>query len=95
MATRIRWDRVGRVALLCVAALVIYLYIGPTSAWISTFRESKVRSADLAELKREHAALTARRDELAKPETLERIARELGMVRADEKAYVVNGLPPG
>ena len=93
MATRIRWDRVGRVALLCVAALVLYLYIGPTSAWISTFRESKQRSADLAALKRENERLIARRDELQKPETLERIARELGMVRAAEKAYVVTGLP--
>ncbi|MEJ7892918.1 MAG: septum formation initiator family protein [Solirubrobacteraceae bacterium] len=93
MATRIRWDRVGRVALLCVAALVLYLYIGPTSAWISTFHESKRRSADLAALKRENERLVARRDELQKPETLERIARELGMVRAAEKAYVVKGLP--
>jgi cell division protein FtsB len=93
MATRIRWDRVGRVALLCVAALVVYLYIGPTSAWISTYRESKVRKSALASLKDENARLTARRDELKKPETLERIARELGMVRGAEKAYVVSGLP--
>lgn len=93
MAARIRWDRVGRVALLCVAALVVYLYIGPTSNWISTYRESKERKAQVAELEREHDELVARRDELKKPETLERIARELGMVRGAEKAYVVTGLP--
>ena len=93
MVSRIRWDRVGRIALLCVAALVVYLYIGPTSAWISTYRESKQRSADLAALKHENARLVARRDELKKPETLERMARELGMVRASEKAFVVSGLP--
>ena len=93
MATRIRWDRVGRVALLCVAALVVYLYIGPTSAWISTYRESKERKGQLAALKQENDALVRRRDELEKPETLERIARELGMVQAAEKAYVVSGLP--
>ncbi len=49
--------------------------------------------ASLPEDRRE--TLVARRDELKKPETLERIARELGMVRAAEKAYVVTGLPPG
>ena len=93
MPARIRWDRLGRIALLFVLALVIYLYIGPTSAWISTYRESKQRNAAVAELEREHAALLRRRNELRKPETLERMARELGMVRAAEKAYVVSGLP--
>lgn len=93
MATRIRWDRVGRIALLCVAALVVYLYIGPTSAWISTYRESKERKATLTALKQENQQLTARRDSLKQPETLERIARELGMVQAAEKPFVVSGLP--
>ena len=93
MPARIRWDRLGRIALLFVLALVVYLYIGPTSAWISTYRESKERKAVLAELQREHAELVRQRDELEKPETLERMARELGMVRAAEKAYVVSGLP--
>ena len=93
MATRIRWDRVGRVALLFVAALIVYLYIGPTAAWISTYRESKERKAALAALKRENEELVERRDELRRPETLERLARELGMVRAAEKAYLVSGLP--
>jgi cell division protein FtsB len=93
MVGRIRWDRVGHVALLCVAALVVYLYIGPTSNWISTYKESKERKSQVAELKREHDRLLERRDELKKPETLERIARELGMVRGAEKAYVVSGLP--
>ena len=93
MATRIRWDRVGRIALLFVAALIIYLYVGPTAAWISTYRESKERKSELAALKREHEELVRERDELRDQETLERVARELGMVRAAEKAYVVSGLP--
>jgi cell division protein FtsB len=93
MATRIRWDRVGRVALLCVAALVVYLYIGPTSAWISTYKESKQRKSELAALKRENESLIRRRDDLRDPEKLELEARTLGMVRGAEKAYVVSGLP--
>ena len=91
----IRWDRIGRVALLCVLALVVYLYIGPTSSWISTWRESKARHATLAELKAENARLKARRAELRRPGTMEAEARRLGMVRAGEKAYVITGLPGG
>jgi cell division protein FtsB len=89
----IRWDRLGRCALLCVLAGVVYLYIGPTSNWISTWRESKQRNADLAALRAENTRLKARRDELRKPGTLEREARSLGMVRGGEKAYVIRGLP--
>lgn len=93
MASRIRWDRIGRVALLFVAALVIYLYVGPTASWISTYKESKERKAVLTQLKQENKRLVHRRDELKKPETLESVARSLGMVRGGEKAYVVTGLP--
>lgn len=89
----IRWDRLGRVALLFVAALVVYLYIGPAANWISAYKKSEQRKRDLTVLKREHARLTARRDALRKPSTLETEARSLGMVRAGEKAYVISGLP--
>jgi cell division protein FtsB len=91
--TRIRWDRLGRIALLFVAALVIYLYIGPTRNWVVTYKHSKERKAEVAELKRENARLIARRNELRKPSTLETEARTLGMVRGGEKAYVLSGLP--
>ncbi len=92
-STRIRWDRLGRIALLFVVALVLYLYIGPTRAWFTTYRESKHRHAQLAALKHDNAVLRARRDALRRPSTLETEARRLGMVRGAEKAYVVSGLP--
>ena len=91
--TRIRWDRLGRIALLFVAALVIYLYIGPTRSWVITYKQSKQRKAEVAALKRENERLIARRDQLRKPSTLETEARTLGMVRGGEKAYVISGLP--
>ena len=90
---RIRWDRLGRIALLFVAALVVYLYVGPTANWVTTLRESKHRNRELAALKREHRRLVAHRDSLRKPQTLETEARSLGMVRAGERAYVISGLP--
>ncbi len=38
--TRIHWDRVARWALLGVLVLIVYLYIGPTRAWISAYAEA-------------------------------------------------------
>ncbi|HEX8101678.1 MAG TPA: septum formation initiator family protein [Solirubrobacteraceae bacterium] len=91
--TRIRWDRIGRIALLGVLAFVLYLYIGPTRNLFATYGESKERRAQVAELRTENAKLRARERELRSRSALEKEARRLGMVKAGEKAYVVEGLP--
>ena len=39
-ATRIRWDRLGRWALIAVFAFVLYLYIGPAVNWVATYRKA-------------------------------------------------------
>jgi cell division protein FtsB len=92
-AGRIRWDRIARIALLCVLGFVLYLYVGPTRTWISTYKEAGVKRAEVAQLKVENHKLRNRRDQLKLPGTLEREARLRGMVRAGERAYVVQGLP--
>ena len=91
--TRIRWDRLGRWALIAVFAFVIYLYIGPAASWVSTYREAKKRRAEVAALKTENQRLRERRRDLRDPASLEREARRLGMVKAGEKSYVIEGLP--
>ena len=91
--TRIRWDRVGRWALIGVFVFIVYLYVGPARAWISTYAEAKERRAEVAALEAEHRRLAARRRALRTPAALEREARRLGMVKAGERAYVVQGLP--
>ncbi|HET8758581.1 MAG TPA: septum formation initiator family protein [Solirubrobacteraceae bacterium] len=91
--TRIRWDRLGRWALIAVFAFVIYLYVGPAATWISTYHEAKKKRAEVAALKAENARLRERRRELRDPASLEREARRLGMVKAGEKSYVIQGLP--
>ena len=91
-AARIRWDRVGRVALLLVLLGVLALYINPMRSYFSTWSESKARGAEVAALERENARLRARRDDLRDPRSLEREARELGLVRPGERAYVIEGL---
>jgi cell division protein FtsB len=92
-AARIRWDRIGRWALIGVFALVLYLYIGPARTWVSTWLEAKQRRADVAALREENRQLRERRAALERPGALEREARRLGMVKAGEKGYVVRGLP--
>jgi cell division protein FtsB len=91
--TRIRWDRLGRWALIAVLAFVVYLYIGPAASWVSTYKEAKRKRADVAALKAENTRLRERRKELKDPASLEREARRLGMVKAGEKSYVIEGLP--
>jgi cell division protein FtsB len=91
--TRIRWDRLGRWALLFVLALLLYLYIGPTSTWYSTWREAGQKREQVATLRAENDRLKARRDDLRRASALEREARRLGMVKAGERAYIIKGLP--
>ncbi|HEX2085115.1 MAG TPA: septum formation initiator family protein [Solirubrobacteraceae bacterium] len=90
---RVRWDRVGRIALLLVLLGVIALYINPARSWWSTKQESAQRASEVAALERENAKLRARRDELKDPRKLEEEARRLGMVRPGERAFIVEGLP--
>jgi cell division protein FtsB len=91
--TRIRWDRLGRWALIAVFAFVLYLYIGPAASWISTYHDAKKKRAEVAALKAENLRLRERRKELRDPASLEREARRLGMVKAGEKSYVIQDLP--
>jgi cell division protein FtsB len=92
--TTIRWDRLGRWALIVVLGLVLYLYIGPAAKWVSTYREAERKRAEVAALKEENRRLRERRRVLRDPAALEAEARRLGMVKAGEKSYVVEGVTP-
>jgi cell division protein FtsB len=93
LAPRVRWDRIGRIALLFVGLLLIYLYINPMRTYLSTWQEAKTKRAEVAALQREHDALVRRQRALRSPGSIDIEARRLGMVRRDERAYVVRGLP--
>ena len=88
-SSRIRWDRVGRWALICVFAFVIYLYIGPARTWVTTYGEAKRKREDVAELRAEKERLLERKRQLQRSGAVELEARKLGMVKAGEKLYVV------
>ena len=88
-ASRIRWDRVGRWALICVFAFVLYLYIGPARTWITTYSEAKRKREEVAQVRAENERLRARRRELEQAGAVELEARRLGMVKGGEKLYVI------
>ena len=89
-SSRIRWDRVGRWALICVFAFVLYLYIGPARTWVSTYAEAKRKRDDVANLRVQNERLRERKAQLQRKGAVELEARKLGMVKAGEKLYVVD-----
>jgi hypothetical protein len=90
---RVRWDRVGRVALLGVLVALLYLYLSAGVHLFTTWRAAHRDRSVVAALEREHLALARQHDALGRRGTLETEARGLGMVRPDERGYVITGLP--
>jgi cell division protein FtsB len=89
----IRWDRVGRCALLAVFVGIVLLYMGPARSLFEAVGQSKARNAEVQRLERENRRLTARKRALQRPGTMEREARRLGYVKPGEHAYVIRDLP--
>jgi hypothetical protein len=91
---RVRWDRLGRVAMLCVLGALLYLYLSAGISLLSTWKEARGDSGQLATLEHQHAVLEAQHASLTSPGVLVREARRLGMMRPGEQTYVISGLPP-
>ena len=85
----IRWERVGRLALLGVLGIIVLLYIPPVTHWFQQSRTADRSEKRLRQLESERARLRARLRELSGPGAIEREARKLGMTRRDERPYVV------
>jgi cell division protein FtsB len=94
-AAGIRWDRVGRVALLVVLVGILALYVGPAHSWWVTWHAAKQHRAEVARLEAENARLREHVNALRDPKSLEVEARKLGMIRPGERSYVIRGLPKG
>ena len=92
-AGRVRWDRLGRAAMLCVMGALIYLYLSAGIHMFSTWRQSHRDTAAVVHLEQEHRQLQAQHEQLTKPGTLEADARQLGMMKKNEQPYVITGLP--
>ena len=85
----IRWERVGRLALLGVLGIIVLLYIPPVTHWFQQRSTAARSERQLSELEAERTRLQTRLRELSGPGAIEREARKLGMTRRDERPYVV------
>ena len=90
---RIRWDRLGRIAMLAMLGVILLLYVSPTKHWIEQSRTRSTQKAELEQLSAENATLERKVRALRDPGTLEQEARRLGMVRRGERSYVIENPP--
>jgi len=91
-ASRIRWDRVGRIALTLVLAAVLFSYLNPVINFVHTYRATTAAKAELRSLQAENTKLHHRVQSADDPAVLEREARRQGMVLPGEHPYAVHGL---
>ena len=88
-AAGIRWDRVGRLALLAMLGVIVLLYVSPVKHWIQQSGTKQDQQQRLDDLQRENARLESRLRYLKRPDAVDREARRLGMVKRGERAFVV------
>ena len=74
--SRIRWDRLGRIALVLVLFLVLASYLNPLVNLLQAWQGSKSSDAQLVQLKQERVELTHQLREVSSPAALEREARQ-------------------
>jgi len=90
---RVRWERVGRVGLLVVLAVVIGLYVEHTLTYFSTRSQADQQQAVVTRLEGQNERLMRETRSLNSSATNVSDARALGMVRPDERPYVITGTP--
>jgi len=91
-ASRIKWDRVGRIALTLVLAAVLYSYLNPAIDFVKTYTATTAAKAQLHELQAENTRLHSRVQSAEDPIVIDRRARAMGLVREGETPIVVRGL---
>ncbi|HEX8049933.1 MAG TPA: hypothetical protein VF504_00575 [Solirubrobacterales bacterium] len=89
--SRVRWDRLGRVALTLVLAAVLYSYLHPTLDFVKTYTATTAAKAKRQELLKENQALHKRIQSSGDPLVVEREARAQGMVAEGETPVVIRG----
>jgi cell division protein FtsB len=91
-ASRIHWDKLGRVVLVIVLFVILASYVNPVVNFIDAWRDSRAQRSELQQLRHEYSRLSARAASLDDPGAVARAAREVGMVANGERPYVIRGL---
>ena len=89
--SRIKWDRVGRVALTLVLVAVLYSYFGPSINFVKTYTGTTAAKAKLHTLLKENRQLHNRIQSADDPLVVDREARGQGMVAEGETPVVIHG----
>jgi cell division protein FtsB len=90
-ASRIHWDRVGRVALTLVLAAVLYSYLNPVIDFVKTYTATTAAKAERHDLQAENTRLHNRVQSADDPKAIIRKARAQGMIVPGETPYAVRG----
>jgi cell division protein FtsB len=91
-ASRVNWDRVGRIALTLVLFAVLYSYLNPAIDFVKTYTATTAAKVKLHEAQRENTHLHKRIQGADDPIVIAREARAQGMVAPEETPIVVHGL---
>jgi cell division protein FtsB len=91
-ASRVNWDRVGRIALTFVLAFVLYSYLNPAIDFVKTYTATTAAKIELHEVQRENTRLHHRIQGAGDPIVIDREARAQGMVTPGETPIVLSGL---
>jgi cell division protein FtsB len=91
-SSRIKWDRVGRIALVLVLFAVAYSYLNPAINLFETYKSTTAAKAEFHELLKENKRLHRSIQSSDEPAVVARAARKQGMVAEGETPFVLSGL---
>ena len=91
-ASRIQWDRLGRIALVAAVFGLCLLYVGPVYNLATTYRNASEVKAEFHRVQAENERLQRLAKRARSEAVLRSEARRQGMIVPGEQAYVVNGL---
>ncbi len=89
--SRIKWDRVGRIALTVVLFAVLYSYLNPAIDFVKTYTGTTAAKATLHQLQHENRQLHDRVQSSEDPLVVGQAARAQGMVAEGETPIVIRG----
>jgi len=90
--SRIKWDRVGRIALVLVLFAVAYSYLNPAIDLFKTHQATSAAKVEFHELLRENKQLHRAVQSADEPAVVERTARRQGLIAEGERPFVIHGL---
>jgi hypothetical protein len=90
--SRIKWDRVGRIALVLVIFAVLYSYLNPAINLFETYQSTTAAKAEFQTLLHENKHLHRAIQSSGEPVMVAGAARRQGMVAEGEKPFVLRGL---